>query len=79
MLLDECMAHACISLHGNAITAELTVRFHTPVEVGEDVTIFATASTARSRIIDTQGAVSDSSGKKIASAKARFIAAPVET
>jgi acyl-coenzyme A thioesterase PaaI-like protein len=79
MLLDECMAHACISLHGNAITAELTVRFHTPVEVGAEVTVHARASLARSRIIDTEGTINGHSGKKIASAKARFLAAPAES
>jgi uncharacterized protein (TIGR00369 family) len=73
MLLDECMAHACISRHGHAITAELTVRYHNPVEVGQEITVQATAGTARSRIIDTAGSIVDNTGKKIASANARFI------
>jgi acyl-coenzyme A thioesterase PaaI-like protein len=73
------MAHACISLHGNAITAELTVRFHYPVEVGAEVTVHAKASLARSRIIDTEGTINDRSGKKIASAKARFLVASSDT
>ena len=75
MLLDECMAHACISLHGNAITAELTVRYHTPVEVGSTVNVQATAKSVRARIIDTTGTITDSSGKKIATGRARFILA----
>ena len=75
MLLDECMAHACISLHGNAITAELTVRYHTPVEVGSTVNVKATAKSVRTRIIDTTGTVADSTGRKIASGRARFFLA----
>ncbi len=75
MLLDECMAHACISLHGNAITAELTVRYHAPVEVGSLVNIRSTAGFVRSRIIDATGTITDSFGKKIASGRARFFLA----
>ena len=74
-LLDECMAHACISLHGNAITAELTVRFHAPVEVGTRVHLRGTASQARARIIETTATITDDSGTKIASGRARFLLA----
>lgn len=73
MLLDECMAHACISLHGHAITAEMTVRYHAPVEVGSTVTVQATAGILRARIVDTTGTIFDGLGKKIASARARFL------
>ena len=75
MLLDECMAHACISLHGNAITAELTVRYHSPVEVGSTVKVEAAAHSVRARIIDTTGTITDSTGKKIATGRARFFLA----
>jgi len=77
MLLDECMAHACVSLHGHAITAELTVRFHNPVEVGSEVSVRAEAKKARSRIIDTTGTIIDDNGTKIATARARFMLAKV--
>lgn len=73
MLLDECMAHACINLHGYAITAELTVRYHAPVEVGTTVTVSAKAGDLRARIIDTTGTIVDHTGKKIASGHARFM------
>ncbi len=73
MLLDECMAHACISIHGYAITAEITVRYHAPVEVGATITVRATAGNLRARIVDTVGTISDSSGRKIAGGRARFL------
>jgi len=79
MLLDECMAHACISLHGHAITAELTVRYHTPVEVGSEVTVHARAGEARARIIDTKGTITDASGGKIASGRAKFMIVKLPT
>ena len=75
MLLDECMAHACIGLHGNATTAELTVRYHAPVEVGSVVSVCATAGKVRARIIDTTGTIKDASGKEIATGRARFLLA----
>jgi acyl-coenzyme A thioesterase PaaI-like protein len=75
MLLDESMAHACIGLYGNAITAELTVRYHAPVEVGTVVSVRATAGKVRARIIDTTGTIIDSSGKEIATGRARFFLA----
>ncbi len=73
MLLDECMAHACISLHGHAITAELTVRYHAPVEVGSKVIVQAEAGETRARIIDTTGTITNRAGGKIASARAKFM------
>jgi len=78
MLLDECMAHACISRHGYAITAELTVRYHAPVEVGSTVTVQAKAGELRSRIVDTVGTITDASGGKIATGRARFVLARIE-
>jgi uncharacterized protein (TIGR00369 family) len=73
MLLDECMAHACMSLHGYAITAEITVRYHAPVEVGTAVTVRGEVGDLRARIADTSGEITDGNGKNIASGRARFL------
>ena len=72
-LLDECMAHAVISQIGHAITAELTVRFHSPVEVGTEITLKGTVVSARSKIIETSGVIHDSQGGRVATGKARFL------
>ena len=73
MLLDECMAHACISVLGHAITAELTVRYHAPVETGREVMVRGTIKTVRSKIVETTGTIVDAEGKSIASGTARFL------
>lgn len=72
-LLDECMAHAVMNQIGHAITAELTVRFHSPVEVGTEITLTGTVVSVRSRIIQTSGVIHDSQGRRVASGKARFM------
>jgi uncharacterized protein (TIGR00369 family) len=75
-LLDECMAHACISAHGHAITADLSVRYHAPVPVGTEVEAVGKVETVRARIIETSGVIFDSAQQKIASARARFLLVP---
>ncbi len=72
-LLDECMAHACIHVLGHAITAELTVRYHTPVEIGTKITATGTVVSVRSKIIQTSGVILDMHNRRIASGKARFL------
>ena len=74
-LLDECMAHACISVCGHAITAELTVRYHMPVETGSKITLTGTVDSVRSRIVETSGVILDSRNNRIASGRARFMRA----
>ena len=73
MLLDEAMAHACISILGHAITAELTVRYHTPVETGTSISIKGTVEAVRSKIVETSGIVLSASGETVATGKARFL------
>ena len=73
MLLDEGMAHACISVLSHAVTAELTVRYRNPVEVGERIIIQGKIEKTRARIIETSGTITDSSGIVIATGTARFL------
>ena len=72
-LLDESMAHACINVAGHAITAELIVRYHSPVETGTAITITGKVESVRSRLIATTGEIRDSGGRRIASGRARFM------
>lgn len=75
MLLDETMAHACISGGQPSFTVELTVRYIKPVDVGESVTIKAQITGLKSRFVQTEGWIYKSDGKLIAKGKARFFKA----
>ena len=73
MLLDETMAHACISEAGMGVTAEITVRYRHPIQVGKTVRIAAEVKTRKSRILETEGWIRDGEGNIVADAKARFL------
>ncbi|GAH59556.1 unnamed protein product, partial [marine sediment metagenome] len=62
MLLDETMAHACISSGQSSVTIELTVRYIKPVEVGESVTVNAQITGVKSRIVQTEGWIYKNAG-----------------
>jgi len=72
-LLDEAMAHACISSEGPAVTAQMEVRFLKPVEVGETVRISGEVREAKARVLLAQAQVTSGSGEVIARASARFL------
>jgi uncharacterized protein (TIGR00369 family) len=72
-LLDEVMAHACISREGAAVTMELTVRFLKPVEVGQLVRINGEVREVKGRVLAVQGEVLNSGGEAVARGSARFL------
>jgi uncharacterized protein (TIGR00369 family) len=72
-LLDEVMAHACLSRAEAAVTMELTVRFLKPLEVGQLVRISGEIQEAKGRVLAVQGEVLDSSGEAVARGSARFL------
>lgn len=74
MLLDETMAHACVSLGKSAFTAEITVRYHKPAKVGDIIHVHAKVDKQRSKIIDTSARIFNSDDVLIAESKARFMA-----
>ena len=73
MVLDELMAHACISAGVQAVTAEMTVRFIKPVATGTLVRVVGKVVEERSRLLDTQGWIYDPEGGTVAEGKARFV------
>jgi len=73
MLLDEIMAHACLSLGLTGVTAELTVRFKKPLPVGTEVTVCGRVEEQKARIAVTAGDILDADGTCYASAGARFV------
>ncbi len=72
-LLDEAMAYACLSLQGNAVTAELTVRFLKPVEVGQLVRVTGRVVETRRRVVNTEGEILGPDGQAVARGQARFL------
>lgn len=73
MLLDETMAHACLSEAATGVTVEMTVRYLKPVATGERIRVCAEVTQTRSRIIETRGSVSTDSGDVVAKGSARFL------
>jgi uncharacterized protein (TIGR00369 family) len=73
MLLDETMAHACLSEAGSGVTAELSVRYLKPVATGVRVRVEAVVKEKRARVLHTEGAIHDRSGELIARGSARFL------
>jgi len=72
-LLDEVMAHACISRDGLAVTMELTVRFLKPVEVGQFVRITGEVKEVKGRLLSVEGEVLNAVGEVVARGSARFL------
>ena len=72
-LLDEAMAHACISRGGNAVTVELTVRYLKPVEVGQNVRVTGSVQEVKGRVLETRGEILDPAGQVVARGRARFL------
>jgi uncharacterized protein (TIGR00369 family) len=72
-LLDEAMAHACLSRAGNAVTVEITVRFLKPVEVGQQVRVNGRVQAIKGRVVETEGEILDPQGQVAARSKARFL------
>jgi uncharacterized protein (TIGR00369 family) len=72
-LLDEAMAHACISRTGKAVTVEITVRFLKPVEVGRRVRVSGKVREVKGRVVETGGEIVDPDGQVVARGQARFL------
>lgn len=72
MLLDETMAHALASLELEAVTAELSVRYRHPVEVGSEIRLTGTVESRTPRIFRVAAEISLIDGPLIASGHGRF-------
>jgi uncharacterized protein (TIGR00369 family) len=72
-VLDELMAHACISSGLKTVTAEMTTRFLRAVPVGTRVRITGAVTSERGRVVLTEGKLYDAEGNLAAEATARFV------
>jgi uncharacterized protein (TIGR00369 family) len=73
MLLDETMAHSCISQGVNGVTVDIQVRYLKPVEVGERIRVFGRVARSKSRIIETEAEVRNEAHEVVAKGNARFL------
>lgn len=72
--LDECMGWAAArAIKRMCVTAELTVRYIERVPVSPDLTVSARVLQQHRRMVSTEAAISDSSGKVFARATGRFL------
>lgn len=73
-LLDEAMAKAAMAAGHTIVTAELTVRYLSPVPTGTRCRVVGKVLEARRRLVLTEGSVSDADGRVFATATAKMIA-----
>ena len=73
MLIDETMAHACVSLGRNMVTAEMTVRYRKPVPVESDIEIVGAIERIRGRIASVKATVYDGESDVVAEGSGRFL------
>ena len=74
-LLDEVMAWAPSSYDSWAVTAEMSIRFRSPANPGEELTAKAWVDQRRRRIYHVRGQVHGADGRLIAEAEGRFLGA----
>jgi acyl-coenzyme A thioesterase PaaI-like protein len=73
MLLDETMAHSCISETITGMTVDMQARYLKPVDVGEQIRVVGEVTRLKSRIIETQARINNAAGDIVAKGNARFL------
>lgn len=74
-LLDEVMVKVILSRRRFALTAEMTVRYHRPVRVGDRLTFTGKVTESRGRIHFAEARATDPEGNALASATGKYIEA----
>lgn len=72
-LLDEAMSWAVIASGRLAVTAQMSLRFRRPVEVGTPVRVRGRVIEERGRIVEARGELVDSDGAVLAEASGTFV------
>jgi uncharacterized protein (TIGR00369 family) len=75
-LLDEVMGWAPFEHDCWGVTAELTVRYLRPVDVSHRLRVEGEVAEATRRLFRTRGRIIDEDGAVLATAEARYVAAP---
>jgi uncharacterized protein (TIGR00369 family) len=71
-LLDEVMVKAAAHAGHLCVTAELTVKFKKPAEVGVSYRVWGRVTSIRQKLVFTEGRVEDGDGGILATATAKF-------
>ena len=74
-LLDEVMIKAILARGIFAVTAEITVRYHRPVAIGEKLKFRGRIVSQRRRLFETEGEVLGSDGSLCAGAIGKYVEA----
>lgn len=74
-LLDEVMIKAILANEVYAVTAELTVRFVSPVRVGDEIELTGWVTGSKGRVYFAEGQAIGEKGKVFATASAKYIRA----
>ena len=73
MLMDEVMAHACLSMEKLAVTASMKVRYLKPVNIGTKIIVKGEIKEIKSRIINVKSEIFNENNEKIAGATVQFM------
>jgi len=77
-MLDEVMIKALLADGIYAVTAEMTIRYHSPVSTGQELRFVGSVVSRRRRMYQTKGKASGPDGTIFASATAKYIEARPE-
>jgi uncharacterized protein (TIGR00369 family) len=72
-LLDEAMTRLAVVLYGSAVTAEMTVHYHSPAKIGEPIFIRGELVSQRRRLIEMKASLQTGSGREIASSTGKAL------
>ncbi len=72
-LLDEMMTRLLYARGEEAVTAELTVRYHQPLATGEEVQVRARETQRRGRLVRLESEIRTGSGILVASGQAKML------
>ena len=74
-LLDEVMVKTILANDRYAVTAEMTIRFHVPVRVGDRLKFRGRINRKKGRVFLTEGSVTTDGGEVVASATGKYVEA----
>src|SRR5437764_1037840 len=78
-VLDDAMVWAAAwHIRRFCVCGELSVRFRASARVGAPLLATANVLSARSRLIEVEGAITDAQGKPVASASAKYVPVPLD-
>jgi len=72
-VLDEAMTRLAWETNGQAVTAEITIRYFNPARTGEKLLVTGEIGGTRGRIVETRAEIRNPQGHIVASAKGKAI------